>query len=48
MEITEYPDMAREYGVQGVPQTMINGSGSVLGAVPEEQLIQEILKVLAE
>ena len=48
MEITEFPALAAEYGVRGVPQTMINGGGSVLGAVPEAMLIEEILKVLGK
>jgi hypothetical protein len=43
VEATEFPDLANQFNVRGVPQTVINaGSGSVVGAVPEQNLIAEI------
>ena len=47
VEATEFPDLADKFNVRGVPQTVINaGSGSVVGAVPEQNLIAEIKRAL--
>ncbi len=47
VEASEFPELAEEFGVMGVPQTTINaGAGTVVGAVPEDQLIAEIMKAL--
>ena len=43
VEATEFPELANRFRVSGVPQTTINaGAGTVVGAVPEDQLMQEI------
>jgi hypothetical protein len=45
VEAMEFPDLSDEFSVSGVPQTTINrGAGTVVGAVPEEQLLAEILR----
>ena len=45
VEATEFYDLSEQFGVSGVPQTTINlGAGTVVGAVPEEYLLAEILK----
>jgi hypothetical protein len=47
IEANEFIDLALRYNVSGVPQTMINsGAGVVLGAVPQEYLLQEIQRAL--
>jgi hypothetical protein len=47
IEANEFYDLAMLYNVSGVPQTTINdGLGLVLGAVPEEYLLQEIKRVI--
>ena len=47
VEAMEFPDLARRFNVQGVPQTVINsGAGIVVGAVPEQNLLAEIVRVL--
>jgi hypothetical protein len=47
IEATEFPELAQEYYVSGVPQTVINsGAKMVVGAVPEQQLIREIERAL--
>jgi len=47
VEATEFPDLANQFHVQGVPQTVINaGGGTVVGAVPEANLIAEIKRAL--
>lgn len=48
VEATEFPDLASQHGVSGVPQTTINaGKAHVVGAVPEQNLMAEIQRVLA-
>jgi hypothetical protein len=45
VEATEFPELSRRHAVSGVPQTTINdGAGVVVGAVPEDQLVAEILR----
>jgi glutaredoxin-like protein len=47
VEATEFPDLANRFNVHGVPQTVINaGSGTVVGAVPEQNLLAEIMRAL--
>jgi glutaredoxin-like protein len=47
VEATEFPELANQFGVNGVPQTTINaGAGTVIGAVPEKQLLAEIEQAL--
>lgn len=46
VEATEFPDLASRYRVMGVPQTVINdGAGSVVGAVPEQRLLAELIRI---
>lgn len=47
VEIGEFPALAREYRVQGVPKTVINGSVELLGAQPESALVEAILAATA-
>lgn len=45
VEAMEFPELADKYGVSGVPQTTINaGAGTVVGAVPEQNLLAEIMR----
>ena len=45
VEATEFPELSRRHSVSGVPQTTINdGAGMVVGAVPEDHLVAEILR----
>jgi glutaredoxin-like protein len=47
VEATEFPELANRFNVRGVPQTVINsGSGMVVGAVPEQNLLAEIMRAL--
>ena len=47
IEATEFPDLSMRFNVSGVPQTTINeGAGTVVGAVPEGNLVAEILRAL--
>jgi hypothetical protein len=45
VEATEFPDLANQFGVMGVPQTVINaGAGMIVGAVPEQNLLAELMR----
>jgi glutaredoxin-like protein len=47
VEATEFPELANRFNVSGVPQTVINaGKGTVVGAVPEQNLLAEIMRAL--
>lgn len=47
VEATEFPELANRFNVRGVPQTVINsGAGSVVGAVPQQNLMAEIRRAL--
>lgn len=47
VDAMEFPDMANQFNVHGVPQTVINsGAGIVVGAVPEQNLLAEITRAL--
>ena len=49
VESTEFYELANRYQVSGVPQTTINaGAGRVVGAVPENVLIEKIQNLLVE
>lgn len=47
VEAMEFPELANQFDVSGVPQTTINmGAGTTVGAVPEEDLLEEIQRAL--
>ena len=47
VEAMEFPELSERYRVSGVPQTTINdGAGTVVGAVPEDYLVDEIRQAL--
>ena len=49
VEATEFPELSMRHNVSGVPQTTINdGRAHVVGAVPEQNLLAEIQRVLAK
>ncbi len=49
VEAMEFPELSDRYGVSGVPQTTINdGTGTVVGAVPEQNLLAEIMRAVAK
>jgi hypothetical protein len=46
IEAMEFPELSDQFEVSGVPQTTINyGKGTLIGAVPEERLLTEIMNV---
>ena len=47
VEATEFPELSGKYRVSGVPHTVVNeGAGNMVGAGPEEMLVEEIRKAM--
>ena len=47
VEAMEFPELADRHNVNGVPQTTINdGAEHVVGAMPEDALLAEILRAV--
>jgi hypothetical protein len=43
VEAMEFPELASQFGVSGVPHTSINfGAGEIIGASPEAYLIEQV------
>ena len=43
VEATEFPDLARRYSVTGVPKTVINDAIEIMGAVPQDEFVEQAL-----
>ena len=43
VEATEFPDLARRYMVTGVPKTIVNDRVEILGALPQDDFVQQAL-----
>ena len=43
VEATEFPDLARRYRVSAVPKTVVNAEGEILGALPPDAFIQQVI-----
>jgi len=43
VEATEYPDLARKYQVSGVPKTVVNDTVEILGALPQDAFVEQVL-----
>jgi len=43
IEATEFMDLSRTFRVTGVPKTVVNESIEILGALPEEMFVREVL-----
>ena len=40
---TEYPDLVRQYGITGVPKTVVNDNVEIFGAQTEEVFVKQAL-----
>ena len=47
IESQEFPKLSDAFKVRGVPKTIVNGRLSIEGAVPEEAVLETVLKALA-
>ncbi len=46
IEANEFPRLSQAYAVMNVPKTVVNDHIEIVGAVPERQLVSEILRAL--
>lgn len=46
IEVNEFPDLAERYGVRAVPLTVIDDKVAIPGAVPEQVLVEQLLKAV--
>jgi predicted DsbA family dithiol-disulfide isomerase len=45
IEAAEFPHLAQKYSVMGVPKVVINEQIEFVGALPEENFLQQVLLV---
>jgi predicted DsbA family dithiol-disulfide isomerase len=45
IEAEEFPELSRQFGVQGVPRTVVNEEGAFVGALPEAQFVEAVLQL---
>jgi hypothetical protein len=45
IEANEFPELSRQFGVQGVPRTVVNEQGAFVGALPEAQFVASVLQL---
>jgi glutaredoxin-like protein len=43
VEATEFMELSQKYRVNGVPKTVVNGRGEILGALPESQFVSDVV-----
>jgi glutaredoxin-like protein len=48
IEVNEFPDLGDKYKVQAVPLTVINESVAIPGAIPERDLVDQVVKAGGE
>ncbi len=48
IEANEFPDLSQRHGVRGVPQTVVNGTGVFVGAMPEPAFVERVLAYARE
>lgn len=49
VEAMEFQELSQQYMISGVPDTVINDdSGRVVGAVPEQQMLAELMRTLGK
>jgi hypothetical protein len=47
VEATEFPELSNRYGISSVPDTVINDdAGRVVGAVPEQNMLAELMRAI--
>lgn len=46
VDLTEFPDLAARYAVQGVPKTIINDRLYFDGALPEPEVMTAVLRAV--
>jgi len=44
IDATSFPDLAQRYQVTGVPKTIVGDGAEIMGAVPEADLVAQVLQ----
>jgi predicted DsbA family dithiol-disulfide isomerase len=44
VEATEFPDLARQYQVNGVPKTVVDEQIEILGGLPQDAFVEQALQ----
>lgn len=47
IEVNEFPELAEKYKVEAVPLTVINDAVTLPGAMPEQQLVKQVVEAAA-
>ena len=45
VEANEFPELSQRFQVQGVPRTVVNRSGSFVGALPEPMFVDSVVRL---
>jgi predicted DsbA family dithiol-disulfide isomerase len=48
VEASEFPHLAQRYQVRAVPRIIVNETGVIEGAVPEEMFLDAVLSAVAD
>lgn len=48
VEATEFPEISTKYSVQSVPKTVVNENVEFVGAVPEDQFVDQVLSSIQQ
>lgn len=49
VEATEFQELSSHYMISGVPDTVINAdAGRVVGAIPEQQMLAELMRSIGK
>jgi hypothetical protein len=43
IEATEFMDLSRKYRVTGVPKTIVNETIEIMGGLPEQMFVRQVL-----
>lgn len=48
VQASEFYDLARQYRVSGVPKTVVSNGAEILGALPEQAFVDEVLGSISD
>jgi predicted DsbA family dithiol-disulfide isomerase len=48
IEATEFMDLSRKYRVTGVPKTIVNETIEIMGGLPEQMFVRQVLNMPEE
>jgi predicted DsbA family dithiol-disulfide isomerase len=48
IEATEFMDLSRKYRVTGVPKTIVNETIEIMGGLPEQMFVRQVLQMPEE